>query len=136
MEANVKWTGGMAFSAEQDGHVIALDADETVGGRDGGPRPKTLMLTALGGCTGMDVISILRKMQVHPDSFEVQTEADLTEEHPKVFAKVHLRYVFKGEGLPMEKLQRAVSLSQDKYCGVSAMLAKVCPVTFEIVVNP
>lgn len=133
MEANVTWAGGMAFEAQQDGFTIGLDADPDFGGQGKGPKPKTLMLTALGGCTAMDVISILKKMQVPVEAFEVQASGDLTEDHPKVFKAIHLKYVFKGKDLPLDKLQRAVGLSQDKYCGVSAMLAKACPVTHEIV---
>jgi putative redox protein len=82
----------------------------------------------------MDVVSILKKMQVPLEGFEVQVSTELTEEHPKVFKAVCLRYVFRGKNLPLDKLQRAVSLSQEKYCGVSAMLAKACPVTYEIVI--
>jgi putative redox protein len=133
MEANVKWTSGMAFEGHQDGFVIGLDADSDFGGQGKGPKPKTLLLTALGGCTAMDVVSMLKKMQVNLDGFEVQASGDLTEDHPKVLKAIHLKYIFRGKDLPMDKLQRAVSLSQDKYCGVSAMLAKACPITHDIV---
>ncbi len=94
------------------------------------------MLTALGGCTGLDVVSILAKMRVVLDGFEVRLHADQTEEHPKVFKGIHVTYVFRGAELPQDKLQKAVSLSQERYCGVSAMLAKACPITYEILVNP
>jgi len=136
MESIVKWTEGMAFEAQQDGHSLGLDADPDFGGQGKGPKPKTLVLTALGGCTAMDVVSILKKMQVPIEGFEVEASADLTEDHPKVFKAIHLRYRFRGKDLPMDKLQRAVSLSQEKYCGVSAMLMKACPITHEIVVEP
>ena len=135
MEANMMWQGGMAFEAVQDGHRIILDAGEEVGGKDLGSRPKTLMLTALGGCTGMDVISILRKMKVQPDAFAVRVRGDLTEEHPRVFSAIHLEYLFSGHDLPLDKLEKAVALSQDRYCGVTAMLAKVCPLTHAIRIN-
>jgi len=133
MDANVKWTGAMAFEGHQDGFVIGLDADRDFGGQGRGPKPKTLLLTALGGCTAMDVVSILKKMQVELAGFEVQASGELTEDHPKVLKSIHLKYVFQGANLPLDKLQRAVGLSQDKYCGVSAMLAKACPITHEIV---
>jgi putative redox protein len=135
MEAIVKWTSGMAFEGHQDGHVIGLDASPEFGGQGKGSKPKTLLLTALNGCTAMDVVSMLGKMQVKLEGFEVHSSAELTEDHPKVFKSVHIRYVFKGKDLPMDKLQRAVTLSQEKYCGVSAMLAKACPLTHEIVVE-
>jgi putative redox protein len=133
VEAKVKWTTGMAFESQQDGFTIGLDADRDFGGQGKGPKPKTLLLTALGGCTAMDVVSMLTKMQVPLEGFEVQASGDLSEDHPKIFTSIHLKYVFQGKDLPMDKLQRAVNLSQDKYCGVSAMLAKTCPITHEIV---
>jgi len=133
MESTVTWTSGMSFKSEQDGHEIILDASKEFGGADNGARPKTLLLTALGGCTAMDVVSILNKMRVDFTGLKIQVSAELTEEHPKVFKSIHVKYVFSGNGLPMDKLEKAVSLSQEKYCGVSAMLIKACPITHEIV---
>lgn len=132
---NVNWSGGMAFDAEVNGFNLKIDAGEAVGGKNGGPRPKPLILVALGGCTGMDVISILKKMRVEPDYFNVEVSGEMTEEHPKYYNKLHIRYVFKGENLPMEKLEKAVNLSQDRYCGVSEMLGKAATITHEIVVE-
>ena len=102
-KVKVKWLEKMAFSAEVNGHEIVLDAAAKVGGEDRGPRPKPLMLTALAGCTGMDVISILKKMRVEPDDFNVYVEGDLTEEHPKHFSKMHVIYEFKGKDLPIDR---------------------------------
>ncbi len=93
------------------------------------------MLTALAGCTAMDVISILKKMKITPAKFEVKIEANLTEEHPKHYEKIHIIYEFTGNDLPLEKLQHAVNLSQDKYCGVSFMYKKIMEVTHEIIVK-
>jgi putative redox protein len=135
MESTVTWASGMSFSSMQDGHEIALDVSREAGGEDSGARPKTLLLTGLGGCTAMDVVSILRKMQVDCRGLKIHVAADLTEDHPKVFKSIHLKYVFSGKDLPLDKLERAVSLSLGKYCGVSAMLAKACPITHEIVVD-
>ena len=135
MESTVRWDSGMAFRATQNGHELVMDAAGEAGGRDLGPRPKVLLLTALVRCTGMDVVSILAKMRVDVEGFEVRLSADQTEEHPKVFKAIHVQYVFRGRDLPMDKLQRAVELSREKYCGVSAMLAKACPITHEIVVE-
>jgi len=128
----VKWSGNMAFEASVDGHAIMLDAKEEHGGQNKGPRPKPLMMVALAGCTSMDVISILRKMQVEPDYFNIIVEGELTEEHPKQYTSMHIVYEFKGKNLPPEKLKRAVELSQEKYCGVSATLKKVLDLTYEI----
>ena len=135
MESTVTWKSGMSFDSIQDGHGLVLDLPQSLGGADGGPKPKTLLLTALGGCTAMDVVSILGKMQVRFAGLAIHSSADLTEEHPKVFKSIHIRYVFSGKDLPIGKLERAVSLSLEKYCGVSAMLAKACPITHEIVVE-
>ncbi|MFH0866383.1 MAG: OsmC family protein [Bacteroidota bacterium] len=109
-----------------------MDADEANGGRNKGPRPKTLTLASLAGCTGMDVIAILRKMHIEPEYFNVIAEGDLTEEHPKYFHKIHLVYEVKGAGIDAEKVDKAVSLSQEKYCGVSALLSKGAELTYEI----
>ncbi len=134
-EINVAWKGDMGFEAEVNDFKIKLDADETVGGKNQGPRPKALSLVSLGGCTGMDVVSILGKMRVFPEDFEIKVSGELTEEHPKYYNKIHITYIFKGEDLPMAKLEKAVNLSQERYCGVSAMLGKAAEITHEIIVN-
>lgn len=122
----------MNFKVEVNGHKFFIDADEKVGGENKGPRPKPLMLASLAGCTAMDVISILKKMRVEPDYFNVSVEGELTEEHPKQYNKMHIIYEFKGKDLPLNKLQKAVNLSEERYCGVSALYKKVIPVTSEI----
>lgn len=129
------WKEAMSFETTLNGHKIILDADEAVGGTDKGPRPKALLLVSLAGCTAMDVISILGKMRVQPEAFRIETDGELTEEHPKYYHKLHLRYVFKGKDLPVDKLEKAVSLSQERYCGVSAMLSKAATITHEIVIE-
>jgi putative redox protein len=129
---NTRWLSDMAFEGEINGHKVIIDADPVVGGQNRGPRPKPFMLLALGGCTAMDVISILKKMRVEVDSFNVRVEGDLTEEHPKHFIKMHVVYEFTGKDLPMEKLQKAVSLSEERYCGVSASYRKAMEMTSEI----
>jgi putative redox protein len=136
MQSTVNWTSGLAFTAHQGGHAVPMDASKEAGGQDSGSSPKGLLLSGLGGCTGIDVVAILEKMRVSFQGFEVQASAELTEEHPVVFRSIHLRYVFRGKDLPVEKLEKAVILSMDRYCGVSAMLAKAAPITWEIVVEP
>lgn len=131
-EVKISWKDKMAFEAEVDGHKIMLDAAEAVGGENRGPRPKPLMLTALAGCTGMDVISILKKMRVEVEDFNVTVEGDLTDEHPKQYYKMNVIYTFKGKDLPLEKLKKAVSLSEERYCGVSALYKKAIELTSEI----
>ena len=131
----VEWAGDMAFEAEVNDFKIMLDAEPRVGGQNKGPRPKPLTLVSLGGCTGMDVISILTKMRVKPDYFNVEVSGELTDEHPKYFHTIHIKYIFRGKDLPMEKLEKAVNLSQDRYCGVSEMLRKSSKLTHEIIVE-
>jgi len=122
----------MAFEIEQDGHLFVLDASEDLGGAGTGPRPKGLLLSGLIGCTGMDVVSILGKMRVQGYSLRLEASAEMTTEHPIVFRSIRLRYIFGGSDLPREKIARAVELSQERYCGVSAMLKASAPLEFEI----
>lgn len=125
-------TGGMAFDIEQDGHTLRVDADPSVGGRNSGPRPKPLLLSSLAGCTGMDVASILGKMKMPYDKMTIEVEGTLTEQHPRVYDQIKLTYIFTGENLDLAKIEKAVTLSQDKYCGVTAMLAKSAEMSYEI----
>lgn len=128
----LKWLEKFAFESEIDGHKIAIDMDESRGGKDKGPRPKPLMLLALGGCTAIDVISILNKMRVHIEDLNIKVEADLTDEHPKTYSYIKVIYEFKGKDLPMEKLDKAVKLSEEKYCGVGVFYKRVIRVDSEI----
>ena len=128
----VNWNGNMSFKSVINGHEILVDAAEPVGGEDRGPRPKPLMLMALAGCTGMDVVSILKKMRVEIEDFNISVESDMTEEHPKVYSGMHLIYEFKGKDLDTAKLEKAVNLSQERYCGVSAMYKQAMNLPYEI----
>lgn len=131
-KVTISWLENMAFEAKVNGHKIMLDASDAVGGENRGPRPKPLMMVALAGCTGMDVISILKKMRVEVEAFNVVVEGDITEEHPKQFSQMRVVYEFKGTDLPMDKLEKAVNLSEERYCGVSAMLKKAIGITTQI----
>ena len=131
---DVKWKNNMAFIANVDGHELLLDLDENAGGTNLGPKPKPLLLVALGGCTAMDVISILKKMRIEPEYFNVKVDGEVTEEHPKHFTKIKLIYEFRGNDLPLEKLQKAIDLSQEHYCGVSETLRKSVEISSEIVI--
>jgi len=133
-KVEIKWTEDMSFEADVNGHKIIIDADDKVGGKDRGPRPKPMMLLALGGCTGMDVVSILKKMRVELESFNVDVEATMTDEHPKYYDHFTITYTFKGKDLPMAKLEKAVNLSQERYCGVSEMLRKSSTIDHKIIV--
>jgi len=131
-QAIVTWQSNMAFEATINGHQIIMDTELDGGGNNQGPRPKILLLAGLGGCTGMDVVSILAKMKVVPEKFWMEISAEVNDEHPKVFNQIKLVYYFKGENLPFEKLEKAVNLSKEKYCAVSAMLSKTAEMHIEI----
>lgn len=135
LNASIDWQGDMAFKAVLDGHELVIDAAPGSGGSDLGPRPKALTLVSLAGCTGMDVISILGKMRVKVEGFRVETEALTAEEHPRKFLEIKVIYRFQGAGINPDSLRKAVSLSQEKYCGVSATLAPAVALRHEIVLN-
>ncbi len=129
----MKWISDMAFETSLNGHKILIDASEEHGGKNLGPRPKSLMLVSLGGCTGMDVVSILKKMRVDYKKLEVVVEGDTSEEHPKKFLNMKVIYNFVGKDLPLDKIQKAVDMSRDKYCGVYATYKEA--MTVEHVIN-
>lgn len=126
------WKQDMTFEADVNGFKIMMDADPAVGGTNNGPRPKPLTLVSLAGCTGMDVISFLRKMRVEPDFFNVSVEGELTDEHPKYYHKIHVIYELKGKDIDQEKVEKAVNLSRERYCGVNALLRFGAEITHEI----
>ncbi|MEI8086125.1 MAG: OsmC family protein [Paludibacter sp.] len=127
-----EWKGDIAFEAEINGHKVMMDAPVAAGGTNLGPSPKKLMLAALSGCTGMDVVSILKKMRVDVEKCSVEVQGDVTDENPKQYFKMHVIYEFTGKNLPLEKLQKAVGMSEETYCGVGALYRKAIEVTSEI----
>lgn len=133
MKANLKWINNMEMESEVRGIKVIMDAKPEAGGENKGQAPKELVLSGLCGCTAMDVISILKKMRSLPESFYIEAEATQTEDHPKVFNKIHLRYIAKG--VSKENLEKAVKMSQEKYCGVSEMLRKTAEITYEIIIE-
>lgn len=127
-----EWKGGLAFETDINGHKIRMDAPEAAGGTNTGPGPKKLMLVALSGCTGMDVVSILKKMRVDVEACEIEVQGDVTDEHPKHYSKMHVIYTVKGKNIPYEKVEKAVRMSEETYCGVRAVYQKAMEVTSEI----
>lgn len=127
-----RWLEDMSFEAEVNNHIFVMDADEANGGKNKGPGPKALTLASLSGCTAMDVIFFLRKMRIVPEYFNVIAEGELTDMHPKYYHKIHLIYEMKGTDIDIEKVNYAVALSQEKYCGVSALLRKGAEISYEI----
>ena len=129
MKAVVKRVQGMTLAARADSnHWLIMDAAESVGGTDAGSRPVELILMGLAGCTSMDVLSILQKKRITLDDYEVLVEAERAEEHPKVFTRIALKFVFYGNNIPEEAVKRAIELSETKYCSVSAMLSKTAAI--------
>jgi putative redox protein len=132
----VRPTEGLTLMGTTDtGHEVPMDTKKIVGGNESAATPMELVLQATMGCTAMDVISILKKMKVEYDLFEVHETNERSEEHPKVYTKIHLIYKFEGEGMDHEKIKKAVHLSEDRYCSVTAMIKMAAEVTFEITVN-
>ncbi|MGB4438125.1 MAG: OsmC family protein [Sedimentibacter sp.] len=129
---NAKLKGNMAFEMEINGHIVTTDATVENGGNGFGPSPKSLLLAGLIGCSGIDIMTILNKMRVEVEDVNVDIEAESRDEDPKIYNYIKVIYKFKGQDLPFEKLEKAVKLSMEKYCGVSAMLEKAVPITYEI----
>jgi len=128
-KAFVKQVQGITFVGKTDSnHWITMDGPESFGGSNAGIRPKELLMLSLGGCTGSDVASILGKKKIKLDGFEMNITADTSEEHPQVFTKMNLEYVFYGKNLSVKDIERAIELSQTKYCSVTAMLQKAMPI--------
>jgi putative redox protein len=127
-----KWLGNVAFEGNVSGHRIITDVSKEAGGDDLGCRPKQLMLMSLAGCTGYDVAHIIKKMKLNVTDFRILVEGTLTEEHPRYYESMHVVYEFTGKELPLEKLEKAVNLSEEKYCGVMAMYKKVIRMSSEI----
>lgn len=122
MDLTVKWNGKMAFSgAAPSGHEMKMDAAAEIGGENSGPRPTELLLNAVAGCTGIDIISILQKMRLEPTSFQMEVSGNRADDHPKRFTEIHIHYSLEGD-MPEDKVVRAIQLSKDKYCSVSHSL--------------
>lgn len=134
-EVETRWTGKMEFLAEVNGHTVIMDAPERAGGDDHGPIPKPFVLTALTGCTGMDVVALLRKQGKSLRAFRLHASGELSRGVPIEYASVHLVYEMEGDEADRQAALEAVDLSQSKYCGVSHMLKKIIPVTWEVRYN-
>ena len=136
MQASVVWSKGMSFTGTADsGHTVAIGTDPGVGGDDDGLRPMELMAISLAGCTAMDVISILRKKRQEVTGFEVRVEGPRAKDHPHVFTEIEVTYVLRGRGIDPAAVERAMQLSEEKYCPAQAMLRNAAPIAlkYEIV---
>jgi len=136
MKSKAVWKGGLAFTGTADGgFLVPLDAVKAVGGHDMGFRPIQLVAIGLVGCTGMDVISILQKKRQEVTDFEVTAEITRADQHPKVFTEILLTYTVTGKNIDREAVERAVELSETKYCGAQAMLEKTAEISHEIIIH-
>lgn len=129
-KAFIKQLQGITFAGKTDSNNwVMIDGPEKFGGSNAAIRPKELLLLSLGGCTASDVASILKKKRVKLDDFEINLTADATEDYPQVYTKIHIEYVFYGKDIQAKDVERAIELSQTKYCGVTAMLSKAMEIT-------
>ena len=136
MKATVKWVDGVSFVAETgSGHAVVVDGSPEAGGRNIGPRPMELVLAGTAACTAFDVVWILKKARQPVSDCVVDAEAERAPEEPKVFTRIHLRYLVRGNGLSQAQVERAVKLSKEKYCSATLMLAKTAEITFEIAIE-
>ncbi|MFZ3102346.1 MAG: OsmC family protein [Desulfitobacteriaceae bacterium] len=137
MEVNVKYIKGRHFQAVGTAKVVTnIDTSITKGGTGRGASPMEMVLMALAGCSGMDIVSILEKMQVTFDRMAISVQGEQIADHPRVFTDIELTYKFWGKALPEAKLQRAISLSIEKYCSVAHMLDKAANLTYHFEINP
>lgn len=134
-EIETQWMGKMQFNTLVNGHTIIMDAPERVGGEDHGPIPKPFVLTALSGCTGMDIVAILRKAQKEIKELNIKVTGELSKQAPIEYVAMHVTYDFAGDDCNKDTALDAVTTSQEKYCGVSHMLKKAIPVTWEVNYN-
>jgi len=134
-EIETQWMGKMQFNASVNGHTIIMDAPERVGGEDHGPIPKPFVLTALSGCTGMDVISLLRKQGRQLKDLNLKVSGEISKHPPIEYVSANIVYEINGNDEDQQAAYDAVMTSQEKICGVSHMLKKIIPVTWQIIYN-
>jgi len=136
MQVKIKQIEGITFVGKADSnHWVTMDGPKNFSGSEAASRPMELLLLSLGGCTASDVASILTKKRVDIKKFEINLNAERAEEHPKIFTKIHMEYIFTGNNIKKDDIERAIDLSQNKYCSVSAMLNKTVDITNSYKIN-
>lgn len=135
LNAEIHWIQGIGFEVQVRDHHQFTDGKKEFGGRDRGPNPKEYVLAGLCGCTGMDVVSLMKKYKLNFKTFNVSAQSELTKDHPIIFTNVNLNFSVTGDDLDTELVKKAVDLSMTKYCGVSAMLSKTVPITYNLILN-
>jgi len=129
-KAKVTLLDNMQFTGTaSSGHTLIMDAEDESGGHNKGFRPMELLLVGFGGCSGMDMISILRKKRQQVSGLEINVQGEKSDTAPKIYKKVHIEYVIKGKGVGKEAVERAINLSLEKYCSVGATLARTGTIT-------
>ena len=132
----IEWKGEMAFEASTpSNHKVLMDSAKEFGGGDSAARPTEILIAALGGCTGMDVVSILTKKQMKPDSFRMEIQSERRAEYPMAFTKIVIKYILKGAKLTDEGVSRAIELSQEEYCSVAATLRGAAGIEYSYVIE-
>ncbi len=126
------WQNKMDFIAEVNAHQVHMDKLEQHGGNDLGPRPKPLILAAIAGCAGMEINSILQKMRINFESFEIDVHGELSNDIPKIYTQVHIHFSIKSQNPEKDKIEKAIHLTVDKYCGVIAMVKHFAKVSIQI----
>lgn len=134
MEALVKWNSKFSFTGYVRGHETSMDTTLANGSFNRGPSPKELLLNAISACAGMDIVSILEKKNKNLLTLDINTKAEMTKTTPSYFANIHLSFKLSGE-LEIDSAIKACEASMTKYCGVSLMLGKVCPIYYEVLLN-
>lgn len=134
MEANVKWNVKLSFTGNVRGHETQMDTTLANGSLNRGPSPKEMLLNSISACAGMDIVSILENHKEPILTLDINAKAEMTKTTPSYFANIHLIYKISGE-IKKESAIKACEASMTKYCGVSFMLSKVCPITYDVVLN-
>jgi putative redox protein len=130
MKSTIKFVDNMQFIGTADsGHAVVMDAPPSVGGNNTGAKPSELLLLGFGGCTGMDVISILKKKKQDVTGLQMHVNGETSESHPKMFTDIHIEYVITGKNISENAVQRAIELSLDRYCTVGATIGKAAKIT-------
>ncbi|MBM7854858.1 putative redox protein [Desulfohalotomaculum tongense] len=135
-KVNVEWEGNLKFTAtDEAGHSITMDAPVQAGGENTAPSPLTLVLMSLAGCSSIDIVTILSKMKVKVERFNIEVDGRRAEQHPKIFTDINVFFKFSGEDIPRDKVERAIGLSVEKYCSVAHMLNKACNINYVYEIN-
>ena len=136
MKAIIKQIKGLSFVGKSDSnHWVTIDGPKEFYGSEAASRPKELLLLSLGSCTGSDVVAILKKKKIKLSNFELLLNTEVAEEHPKVFTKIHIEFIFQGNNLDSKQLERAIELSQKKYCPITQMLKSSVKITTSYKIN-